>query len=282
MINPAPPRLFPPSGERAGRTRLSLPEQALNATLKITEAGREPPFPARPAATFGRVSPEPAAPDPYKYPALSAYLTQRSETWRSETRRSGHVRPAPTGGPRASTARGHRRHARPRPAHGRRRAAVPASYGYASAALLVFATLAFLAPSHRPTAPDTPRAAPPRQPEIPAPPPEPTAPQRSAPKTPETPRTPARQTGSQAPSKRPEPSPTAAAPEVLRLGSSGRPVVRLQEKLRQLRLYTGPLNGHYDQEVAAAVARMQQARAVPEPLGVCGPATRTAIDAEAL
>jgi peptidoglycan hydrolase-like protein with peptidoglycan-binding domain len=69
---------------------------------------------------------------------------------------------------------------------------------------------------------------------------------------------------------------------VLRLGSTGNSVRQLQEQLGRLRLYTGPVDGHYNHDVAAAVARMQQARAIPEPLGVYGPGTREAISAAAM
>ncbi|WP_371525164.1 peptidoglycan-binding protein [Streptomyces sp. NBC_01283] len=69
---------------------------------------------------------------------------------------------------------------------------------------------------------------------------------------------------------------------MLHLGSTGSSVRQLQEQLGQLRLYTGPVDGYYSHDVAAAVARMQQARAIPEPLGVYGPGTRTAITTAAM
>ncbi|MGW6318621.1 peptidoglycan-binding domain-containing protein [Streptomyces sp. NPDC055099] len=72
------------------------------------------------------------------------------------------------------------------------------------------------------------------------------------------------------------------ASSVLRVGNTGGSVRQLQEQLRQLRLYTGPVDGYYSRDVAAAVARMQQAQAIPEPLGVYGPGTRTAIRTAAM
>ncbi|MFF1695407.1 peptidoglycan-binding protein [Streptomyces sp. NPDC058257] len=66
------------------------------------------------------------------------------------------------------------------------------------------------------------------------------------------------------------------------MGSTGTSVRQLQEQLGQLRLYTGPVDGYYNQDVAAAVARMQQSRAIDEPLGVYGPGTRDAISTAAM
>ncbi|UQT53599.1 peptidoglycan-binding protein [Streptomyces durmitorensis] len=66
------------------------------------------------------------------------------------------------------------------------------------------------------------------------------------------------------------------------MGSTGTSVRQLQEQLGRLRLYTGPVDGYYSHDVATAVARMQQARAINEPLGVYGPGTRNAISTAAM
>ncbi|NEB79533.1 peptidoglycan-binding protein [Streptomyces sp. SID14478] len=54
----------------------------------------------------------------------------------------------------------------------------------------------------------------------------------------------------------------------------------VQQRLRQLQLYIGPVDGYYSEEVAAAVTRIQQARAVPETPGVYGERTRAVVEAE--
>lgn len=76
------------------------------------------------------------------------------------------------------------------------------------------------------------------------------------------------------------PVPAAQASQVLRVGSRGDRVVDAQRRLGRLQLYVGPVDGYYSADVAAAVARIQQARAVAEPLGVYGPRTRAAVEAE--
>ncbi|MFD4476572.1 peptidoglycan-binding protein [Streptomyces sp. NPDC058471] len=243
------------------------------------------------------------------YPALSSYLTRTSDL--RPRKAFGASRPAdgptyaapPSGAPTPDRAPGrapdregkgrHRAaastHRQPRlralPRHGairRRRGIPPLSYGYASAALLVL-TAALVAQPHEP-APGSPHAAPPaEQPDAPrhvsppAPDKEPSAPAPPSKPGPH-PRSPA---SADAPPARSAPA-ANSAPSVLRLGSTGSSVRQLQEQLGQLRLYTGPVDGYYSHDVAAAVARMQQARAIPEPLGVYGPGTRTAITTAAM
>ncbi|MFE6163968.1 peptidoglycan-binding protein [Streptomyces sp. NPDC056486] len=245
---------------------------------------------------------EAAVPDPSMYPALSSYLTRTPD--RRLRTAFGVPRPvagptyatpasaAPTSGREgkgrhraAASIRGqprlhtHARHGAIRP----RRCFPPLTYGYASAALLVL-TAGLLAQSHGRPAPTSPHAAPPaRQPDAPR--------HESAPVPDKAPSTP--------PSKpAPHPSPPAStlhdtpharadpaadnASSALRVGSTGDSVRQLQEQLGQLRLYTGPVDGHYSQDVAAAVARIQQARAIDEPLGVYGPGTRNAISTAAM
>ncbi|WP_428950007.1 peptidoglycan-binding domain-containing protein [Streptomyces sp. cg35] len=65
----------------------------------------------------------------------------------------------------------------------------------------------------------------------------------------------------------------------LRAGSRGSGVVDVQERLRQMRLYEGPVDGYYSVDVASAVARFQQARDIDETLGVYGPRTQAAVEA---
>lgn len=239
------------------------------------------------------------------YPALSSYLTQTSARTPDRRRRTafGVTRPvdgpshaAPAGSTAApgTEAKGrHRAAASPRRkprahSHARhgatrsRRIIPPLSYGYASAALLVL-TAGLLAQSYGRPAPTSPHAAPPpRQPEAPrhaappAPDEAPSAPTKPAPH-PSSPT----DTGHHTPPARSQPA-AAGAPSVLRPGSTGAPVRQLQEQLGRLRLYTGPVDGYYSHDVAAAVARMQQAQAIDEPLGVYGPRTRTAISAAAV
>ncbi|MEV1025917.1 peptidoglycan-binding protein [Streptomyces sp. NPDC050264] len=232
------------------------------------------------------MSSEAAVPDPSMYPALSSYLTRPAD----REPRTAPGMPHPVAGPTYTTppsvpaTRGRHRAAastRRRPRRhvlARRRTPSP-PFAYASAALLAFATAALLAPSHSP-APGQPHAAPPQQPDAPG--------GLSLPVPDEAPTTPV---PTDRPTRTPHPDPSARtdAPtprsepsNVLRFGSTGSSVLRLQEQLGQLRLYTGPLDGYYSHDVAAAVARMQQARAIDEPLGVYGPATRSAISTAAL
>ncbi|MER6049989.1 peptidoglycan-binding domain-containing protein [Streptomyces sp. NPDC001793] len=79
-----------------------------------------------------------------------------------------------------------------------------------------------------------------------------------------------------------DPSPSAApsGPIVLREGSSGPEVVELQERLRQMALYTGAADGLYGAAVRDAVARYQRTYGVHgDPDGVYGAPTRTALEA---
>ncbi|MGW5861672.1 peptidoglycan-binding domain-containing protein [Streptomyces sp. NPDC055239] len=232
---------------------------------------------------------EAAVPDPSMYPALSSYLTRAPD--RRLRTAFGVSRPvdgpthaipasaAPTSGRegkgrhRASLRgqrhlHGHARHGAIRP----RRTFPPLSYGYASAALLVL-TAGLLAQSHGRPAPTAPHAAPPAQ--------KPDAPRHDSLPVPD------KGPATLAPPRKPTPHPspparTEHAASVLRVGSTGASVRQLQEQLGQLRLYTGPVDGYYNQDVAAAVARMQQARAIDEPLGVYGPGTRSAISTAAM
>ncbi|MEV3859444.1 peptidoglycan-binding protein [Streptomyces sp. NPDC050095] len=91
----------------------------------------------------------------------------------------------------------------------------------------------------------------------------------------ETPTVPAHRSAAPPPSARP-----AGQPQRLGPGSQGTQVRDLQRRLRQLRLYVGPLNGTYGTDVTEAVTRIQQARALNEPLGVYGPLTRSVVEAE--
>ncbi|MDI3405367.1 peptidoglycan-binding domain-containing protein [Streptomyces cavernicola] len=87
-------------------------------------------------------------------------------------------------------------------------------------------------------------------------------------------------------SKSPKPSRTSSsptsddAPTTLRRGDHGEQVVELQQRLRQLQLYVGPVNGNYSPDVEDAVARFQSARDIPEQSGVYGPQTREAVESE--
>ncbi|WP_308288517.1 peptidoglycan-binding domain-containing protein [Streptomyces macrolidinus] len=69
--------------------------------------------------------------------------------------------------------------------------------------------------------------------------------------------------------------------QVLRQGDRGPEVTELQLRLRQLNLYTGPVNGNYGWRVARGVGTYQAARGVTqdEP-GVYGPATRAMLKSE--
>ncbi|MFM9371418.1 peptidoglycan-binding domain-containing protein [Streptomyces sp. Da 82-17] len=89
------------------------------------------------------------------------------------------------------------------------------------------------------------------------------------------------------PSKPPKPTRTSApateqeqTPTTLRRGDHGDQVVDLQQRLRQLQLYVGPVNGNYSADVEDAVARFQSARQIPEQPGVYGPQTRAAVERE--
>ncbi|MFH8484968.1 peptidoglycan-binding protein [Streptomyces longisporoflavus] len=230
-----------------------------------------------------------AAPDPSTYPALSSYLTRTSTRSLDRRRRTAFGAPAAgseeKGRHRATASPRGRTRPQPRGRHGAARTGriiPPLSYGYASAALLVL-TAGLFAQSHGRPAPTHPQVAPPaQQPDTPRHESSP-APGR-APTTPAPPpphQNPAPNRGHGTPPAHPTPAADSAA-SVLRPGSTGTSVRKLQEQLGRLRLYTGPVDGYYSHDVAAAVARMQQARAIDEPLGVYGPGTRTAISTAAM
>ncbi|MFH9609753.1 peptidoglycan-binding protein [Streptomyces sp. NPDC017448] len=90
-----------------------------------------------------------------------------------------------------------------------------------------------------------------------------------------------------APSASPTPAPPPArpsrepeAPPRLSVGSTGPVVAELQRRLDQVRVYHGPYDGVYDDELADAVYRFQWIRGVDDEPGVYGPATREALVAE--
>lgn len=75
-----------------------------------------------------------------------------------------------------------------------------------------------------------------------------------------------------------DPDPTGAT---LRLGDSGAEVVELQQRLKQLWLFPGAANGEFDASVEEAVKIFQWSRnTLTDPLGVYGPDTRRALEAE--
>ncbi len=63
----------------------------------------------------------------------------------------------------------------------------------------------------------------------------------------------------------------------LSVGSKGTEVLRLQERLAQLGLYTGPITGTYGPLTGAAVARFQAQHGITQ-AGYVGPSTRTALN----
>ncbi|OAH16401.1 spore cortex-lytic enzyme precursor [Streptomyces jeddahensis] len=67
--------------------------------------------------------------------------------------------------------------------------------------------------------------------------------------------------------------------QVLRRGDEGPEVVELQQRLQQLRLYTGEADGVYDRSVEDAVSRYQRARGIREN-GTYGPQTRRSLESE--
>lgn len=76
------------------------------------------------------------------------------------------------------------------------------------------------------------------------------------------------------------PSPTAPSEKpALRRNDSGPQVVDLQRRLAQLRLWSGPQRGRYDQQLDDAVRRFQAKYGVRgDPPGVYGPATRRRLE----
>ncbi|MEW1659375.1 peptidoglycan-binding protein [Streptomyces sp. NPDC093707] len=95
------------------------------------------------------------------------------------------------------------------------------------------------------------------------------------------PRSPVRASGSVAvPSGDASPSAPPSGPIVLREGAGGPEVAELQERLRQMALYTGAADGRYGTAVREAVARYQRTYGVHgDPVGVYGPATRASLEA---
>ncbi|WP_399091522.1 peptidoglycan-binding protein [Streptomyces sp. BBFR2] len=75
------------------------------------------------------------------------------------------------------------------------------------------------------------------------------------------------------------PARATTAPPALREGATGRRVTELQLRLRELGLYTAPVDGRYGPAVRDAVTRYQTHYAVPDdPRGVYGPATRASLE----
>ncbi|MEU9238356.1 peptidoglycan-binding domain-containing protein [Streptomyces sp. NPDC048385] len=72
-----------------------------------------------------------------------------------------------------------------------------------------------------------------------------------------------------------------SSPPVLRPGDSGAQVTELQLRLKQVGLYSGNADGHYDSKTESAVRTYQFTRGIltDEP-GVYGPATRAALESE--
>ncbi|MEW2297977.1 peptidoglycan-binding domain-containing protein [Streptomyces sp. NPDC006743] len=74
---------------------------------------------------------------------------------------------------------------------------------------------------------------------------------------------------------------TPLPPATLRRGDRGPEVSDLQERLARLYLYTGRIDGFYDQHVENSVRTYQWARGITsDGLGVYGPATRASLEAE--
>ncbi|MFF8843934.1 peptidoglycan-binding protein [Streptomyces sp. NPDC015127] len=98
----------------------------------------------------------------------------------------------------------------------------------------------------------------------------------AAPTGPSTPPSTAVATGSVS-----EDQPGRSSTKTLRRGDSGPAVTELQLRLAEIRLYEGPADGEYSESVEDAVARYQWARGIKsDPLGVYGPKTRRALEAE--
>ncbi|MFF7195704.1 peptidoglycan-binding protein [Streptomyces sp. NPDC008079] len=150
----------------------------------------------------------------------------------------------------------------------------------------VVGTVAVGAPRHTP-APTTTSAAP-VVPETATAPPSPstTAPAATG-STPSAPAAPAT-TGStpSAPTAPADPAPTtppvtptSPASKILQLGDTGAAVSDLQQRLRDVWVYHGHVNGSYDQGVREAVAMFQIWYGVRgDPIGVYGPQTRTTLE----
>lgn len=85
---------------------------------------------------------------------------------------------------------------------------------------------------------------------------------------------------SSAPAAAPEPEEPVDTAPVLRRGDGGPEVVELQQRLRQVWLYQGDLNGRYTHRVEDAVRHYQWSRGIDEELGVYGPQTRSRLESE--
>ncbi|MEV5231817.1 peptidoglycan-binding protein [Streptomyces pseudogriseolus] len=85
---------------------------------------------------------------------------------------------------------------------------------------------------------------------------------------------------SSAPAVAPEPEEPVGTAPVLRRGDRGPEVVELQQRLRQVWLYQGDMNGQYGRRVEEAVRHYQWSRGIDEELGVYGPQTRARLEAE--
>ncbi|MFF9332533.1 peptidoglycan-binding protein [Streptomyces albogriseolus] len=85
---------------------------------------------------------------------------------------------------------------------------------------------------------------------------------------------------SSAPAVAPEPEEPVDTAPVLRRGDGGPEVVELQQRLRQVWLYQGDLNGRYGHRVEEAVRHYQWSRGINEELGVYGPLTRSRLESE--
>ncbi|MFF8590337.1 peptidoglycan-binding protein [Streptomyces sp. NPDC015220] len=67
----------------------------------------------------------------------------------------------------------------------------------------------------------------------------------------------------------------------MRRGDRGPQVADLQSRLARLYLYTGPVDGDYDQQVEDSVRVYQWSRGTTaDGLGVYGPATRASLESE--
>ncbi|MGA5287917.1 peptidoglycan-binding protein [Streptomyces pseudogriseolus] len=92
--------------------------------------------------------------------------------------------------------------------------------------------------------------------------------------------TPSADAESSAPAVAPEPEEPVGTAPVLRRGDRGPEVVELQQRLRQVWLYQGDMNGQYGRRVEEAVRHYQWSRGIDEELGVYGPQTRARLEAE--
>ncbi|MGW6736492.1 peptidoglycan-binding protein [Streptomyces sp. NPDC055013] len=79
----------------------------------------------------------------------------------------------------------------------------------------------------------------------------------------------------------PEPTAPEGQPPVLRLGDQGPEVTELQQRLREIGLYSGDTDGSYDRGVEGSVRTYQLTRVVlSDESGVYGEATRASLESE--